>query len=257
MNNQYPQSKQTAIKGGGIASIQRTIEMRLNEQEQNIQESFKDLNNLIDKAKDMVKISSSIIDKIKSKQQQLQQQQPTNVDDEDDLNKLKSCLFNMGIINNPVTKDNSGSKYYDDLAMEIYRNFKQPIADNGGLMTLSDVYCRLNRARGMAGLISPDDLLNSCKQFNIKFKLNMKYFVYKDTNLHVLQINEVLYDDAKLNRIYDCIKSNKCSSAENLSKLLNLNVLVIKQQLLYSESIGQLCRDDTNYGLYFYINLFV
>jgi hypothetical protein len=99
-------------------------------------------------------------------------------------------------------------------------------------------------------------LLNACKQFNNKFKLNIKYLVYKDTNLHVLQIDEVLYDEARLSKIHDYISSNKFSSAEYLSKVLNLNVLVIKQQLLYSEATGKLCRDDTNYGLYFYPNLF-
>lgn len=32
----------------------------------------------------------------------------------------------------------------------------------GGMMTLPDVYCRVNRARGLE-LISPEDLLNACQ----------------------------------------------------------------------------------------------
>ena len=53
----------------------------------------------------------------------------------------------MGIIDNPVTKESSGSKYYKDLAMEIYKNFCQVISEKGGIMTLADVYCRLNRVK--------------------------------------------------------------------------------------------------------------
>lgn len=32
----------------------------------------------------------------------------------------------------------------------------------GGMMTLSDVYCRVNRARGLE-LLSPEDILNACQ----------------------------------------------------------------------------------------------
>lgn len=33
----------------------------------------------------------------------------------------------------------------------------------GGMMALTDAYCRVNRARGLE-LVSPDDLLNACRQ---------------------------------------------------------------------------------------------
>ena len=37
--------------------------------------------------------------------------------------------------------------------------------DAGGMMTLTDAFCRLNRARGLE-LVSPDDLLNACAELN-------------------------------------------------------------------------------------------
>lgn len=33
-------------------------------------------------------------------------------------------------------------------------------------MTLTDVYCRVNRARGLE-LLSPEDLLNACRQLSL------------------------------------------------------------------------------------------
>ena len=35
------------------------------------------------------------------------------------------------------------------------------LQDAGGMMTLTDAFCRLNRARGLE-LVSPDDLINAC-----------------------------------------------------------------------------------------------
>jgi hypothetical protein len=47
----------------------------------------------------------------------------------------------------------------------------------------------LNRARAIAGLISPEDHINACKQLN-KLNVNLKYNVYSDLNLHVLEVTQ-------------------------------------------------------------------
>lgn len=238
------------LKRGGITGIERKIEEKLNFQQKNIQDSFQDLNNLMVKAKDMVQLSVTITEKLKSKQQ-------ASANDEDaELNAFKSCLLNMGIINNPVTKDSSGSKYHHDLAKEINQTLEPKVRELGGIMLLSDAYCRLNRARAMAGLISPEDLLNACKELN-KLNLRLKYVIYQNTNLHVLQINELIQNSTQIELICGLINENQCLTADKLAKLLNVNSLVIKQQLIYAENIGKLCRDDTAYGLNFYINRFL
>lgn len=38
----------------------------------------------------------------------------------------------------------------------------EPIQEVGGMMALADVYCRVNRARGLE-LLSPEDLIRACK----------------------------------------------------------------------------------------------
>lgn len=47
----------------------------------------------------------------------------------------------------------------------------------------------MNRARAIAGLISPEDHINACKQLN-KLNVNLKYNVYSDLNLHVLEVTQ-------------------------------------------------------------------
>lgn len=138
----------------------------------------------MDQAKEMVGISNSLMAKISKN---TKPSGGNENDDDEDMKTLKSYFFNMGIIDNPVTREESGSKYYKALAMEIYKSLTKVIADHGGIMTLADVYCRLNRARGIAGLVSVEDLLSACKELN-RLDHELKYNVYKDMNLHVLEI---------------------------------------------------------------------
>ncbi len=140
--------------------------------------------------------------------------------------------------------------------MEISHNFTQVIIDEGGIMTLADVYCRLNRARGIAGLISSEDLMNASKQIN-KMNLKLKYNVYTDLNLHVLEIETSKANASKLDQVCELIEKNESLTPYALSKLLNINLIVAKKFLLDGEKVGRLCRDDTNTGLKFYTNLFL
>lgn len=72
-------------------------------------------------------------------------------------------------------------------------------------MALTDVYCRVNRARGLE-LLSPEDLLNACRQMQL---LDLPMVLYKfDSGVIVLKLAS-LSDD--------CIAE---STAELVSRLL-------------------------------------
>ena len=64
--------------------------------------------------------------------------------------KFKSYLLSLGIPN-PVTKEThgSGTHYHMQLAHEISKSLSKQVEEDGGMMLLSDAYCRINRARGM------------------------------------------------------------------------------------------------------------
>lgn len=59
-------------------------------------------------------------------------------------------------------------------------------------MSLTDVYCRINRARGLE-LLSPEDLLNSCRLMKT-LNLPLKLFEF-DSGVKVLQL-ESLRDES-------------------------------------------------------------
>jgi ESCRT-II complex subunit VPS36 len=237
----------------GITGIQRKIQEKLDQQDLKIQDSFRDLSILMNQAKEMVDLSNSIISKL-NKEALAKSSEEDN--DSEDMKKLKLYFLNIGLIDNPVTKESSGSKYYKNLASEIYNNMSKIVNNNGGIMTLADVFCVLNRARGMGGLISPDDLLMACRELN-KLNHNLKYNVYSDLNLHVLEIDSTQANSKKLNGIVDLVDRNEHLTAYNLSKILNCSLIVAKKHLLDAERCGMLCRDDTNMGLKFYKNFFL
>ena len=52
-----------------------------------------------------------------------------------------------------------------ELSRQLADFLEKPLQQSGGIMTLPDVYCLYNRARGTE-LVSPDDLLQAIKQFS-------------------------------------------------------------------------------------------
>ncbi len=78
---------------------------KLDQQDQQINNSFRDLNILINQAKDMVTLSNSLISKLAAKTA-ASASATTNDEETEDMNKLKGYFANMGIIDNPVTKGN-------------------------------------------------------------------------------------------------------------------------------------------------------
>lgn len=100
--------------------------------------------------------------------------------------RFKSYLLSLGI-DDPVTRDSykSDTQYYKSLAKQISDIIAEPLADVGGMMALTDVFCRVNRARGLE-LLSPEDLLNACRSMESQ-KLPLKLYQF-DSGVKVLQL---------------------------------------------------------------------
>ena len=54
------------------------------------------------------------------------------------------------------------------------------------MMTLSDAFCRLNRARGLE-LVSPDDLLNACAELSRAGDASLALHTFDGTGVMVLR----------------------------------------------------------------------
>nr|CAG4638587.1 EOG090X09MN [Cyclestheria hislopi] len=138
----------------GIVGIERKMQEKIKQTNENISVAFQDLKNLMDMAKDMVKLSQLMSNKIKERHGDIS---------EDDTIKFKSYLLSLGI-DDPVTRSaySSGDEYRRQLAKQIVSTLEKTIQEMGGMMGLTDAFCRVNRARGL-DLLSPEDFLQACR----------------------------------------------------------------------------------------------
>ncbi|PVD34429.1 hypothetical protein C0Q70_05702 [Pomacea canaliculata] len=196
-------------------------------------------------AKEMVTTAKTIASKIKEKQGAIT---------EDETVKFKSYLLSMGIPN-PVTREThgTGDKYYTELARQLATMLSRPIEESGGMMTLTDVYCRVNRARGME-LLSPEDLLHACELMEL-LGLSVKLRTF-DSGVMVLQAQNQ-NEEELVNTTMALVSERESLSAEELSQLVGVSVLLAKERLLLTEKMGGVCRDEHIEGLRFYPNLFL
>ena len=237
----------------GIQGIKKSMEQKHKQTDNQISKAFEDIDQLVAMAKPMVKLAKTISEKIRDKQGDVT---------DDETVKFKSYLMSLGI-SDPVTRDGAGSDqtYYLELAKEIYQILQAPLNESGGIMTLTDAFCRINRARGME-LISPEDLLNACKTFNNpksnSLNIPIQLHTFPETGVHVLQLASAEVSSEQTLAHTEGLVSEKTEtglSVEEFARLAGIAVVLAKERLLAAETCGRLCRDDSVEGLRFFPNL--
>ncbi|KAM5147656.1 vacuolar protein-sorting-associated protein 36 isoform 2-T2 [Callospermophilus lateralis] len=222
------------VRAVGIVGIERKLEEKRKETDKNISE-----------AKEMVELSKSIANKIKEKQGDIT---------EDETIRFKSYLLSMGIAN-PVTRETygSGTQYHMQLAKQLAGILQVPLEERGGIMSLTEVYCLVNRARGME-LLSPEDLVNACKMLEaLKLPLRLRVF---DSGVMVIELQSHK-EEEMVAAALETVSEKGSLTSEEFAKLVGMSVLLAKERLLLAEKMGHLCRDDSVEGLRFYPNLFM
>ncbi|PBC34647.1 vacuolar protein-sorting-associated protein 36 [Apis cerana] len=241
INKSLPQIKTRT----GIIGIERSLQEQQKATDESISMAFQDLKKLMEVAKDMVSISKTISTKIRERQGDIT---------EDETVRFKSYLMSLGI-DDPVTRDayKNSNEYFKQLAKQLADILEEPIKEVGGMMTLTDVYCRVNRARGLE-LLSPEDLLNASRQLaSLDLPIVLRVF---DSGVMVLQARS--HDDNTIvDIIADLIKKKGSLTAEELAQSEGISVLLARERLLVTEKKGKACRDDTIEALRFYPNLFL
>lgn len=229
----------------GIIGIERSLQEKQKETDESISLAFQDLTKLMNMAKDMVAISKTISAKIRARQGDIT---------EDETVRFKAYLMSLGI-DDPVTRDTykSSNEYFIQLAKQLAYILEEPIKEVGGMMTLTDVYCRVNRARGLE-LLSPEDLLHASRQLApLDLPIVLRSF---DSGVMVLQIRS--HDDnSVVDRIMELLKEKESLTAEDLAQSEGISVLLARERLLVTEKHGKACRDDSIEALRFYSNLFL
>jgi len=229
----------------GITGIEKKMNQKAKQDNANISKAFQDLDQLMEMAKPMVRLAKNISTKIRDKQGEIT---------EDETVQFKSYLLSLGI-DDPITKDSAGSdkKYYHGLAKEMFLILDQPIQDAGGMMTLTDAFVRVNRARGLE-LVSPDDLLMASKALK-EASLPMLLHTF-ESGVMVLRTSNHSEEEVKQS-LMNQLESVGTFTPEEMSTSLGLSLILAKERLLSAESEGLLCRDDSVEGLRFYPNRFL
>ena len=127
------------------------------------------------------------------------------------------------------------------------------------MMTLTDAFCRVNRARGMA-LLSPEDLIHACKTFE-GAALPIRLHTFSGgTGVTVLQLTSAQVGSEEVLTKTEKIVTDASASGmtpDEFARTAGIALVIAKERLLAAESVGRVCRDDTVEGLKFFPNLFL
>lgn len=244
-NSQGEKSRPNIKLRTGIIGIERGLIEKQKAENESISIAFQDLNKLMIMAKEMVDLSKNISTKLKDKYGDI-----TN----DEIIKFKSYLLSLGI-DDPVTKDafQSDAEFFEKLGNEICQIIEKPLREAGGIMALADVFCRVNRARGLE-LLSPEDFLSGCKMLaKMRSSVILREF---DSGVKVLQLANHS-DDAVVKETYELLKNSVFMTPEDLAKMLGISMILAKERLITTEKFGKACRDESIEGLKFYLNKFL
>ncbi|GAB0090142.1 Vacuolar protein-sorting-associated protein 36 [Sergentomyia squamirostris] len=226
----------------GIVGIERGIHEKQKQTDENIAVAFQDLKKLMGMAKEMVNVSKGIAAKIRNHDGDIS---------EDETVRFKSYLMSLGI-DDPVTRDSfsTNTEYFSNLSRQITEMLLDAITECGGMMSLADVYCRVNRARGLE-LLSPDDLLGACRM--MQGPIRLRQF---PSGAMVLQLDSH-NDDVIVKETEEHIREHESLTVEHFARNKSISVLLAQERLFTAERAGKICRDESLEGLRFFPNLFL
>ena len=270
-----PSKATSSAAGIGISSILRNVNSQTANMDTTIHEAFHDLDALMENAAEMVKLCENISGRLMS---QLESSSAggglRGGDQEEQLNLFKRQLMDLGIAS-PVTKKSAGTAYHACLARELCEFLDKVLASSRrNMVSLSDVYCLFNRARGTE-LISPQDLLRAVEMmrelglgFRVKeFRSGVKCILRSrgqdfssssSTGYSgVRACNQDDDDEAEeTNRVLQAIpKSGGKMSAMDWGLSSGCGFVVAESELHELEERGLLCRDESQGGVEFFANM--
>ncbi|CAB3397572.1 unnamed protein product [Caenorhabditis bovis] len=225
------------LRAVGISGIERRLAENHQKTHETITQAFDDMSKLMETAREMVNLSKSISEKVRTRKGEIS---------EDETIAFKSYLLSLGV-SDPVTKSTFGgsdSEYYQLLAKEINDTLLPTIKEHGGMIALPEVYCRINRARGME-LLSPEDVMNACEALKrIDSPLELHRF---PSGVFVVQLKDASVEST-VEQTLELVAALGRASANDLAENLGITVVLARERLLAAEEKGLICRDDSIEG---------
>jgi ESCRT-II complex subunit VPS36 len=266
-------SHSIASRKVGIDAIMTKSTLRHKEAAQLTDAAFQgDAETLLQEAAGLVKVIQKYVSTLETSRRE----HKLSGQEEQDATRLSDMLSNMGMTSalsrqqfrgsagSTASSSSGGGEVFDDYTQTLARqlaDFLRPkLPAAGGLLTLTDVYCLYNRARG-TNLISPEDLLDAvaCMK-SLSLGMSQRQF---PSGVSVIQSDE--FDDVVMaQKLKDLALQHYNPStvdtsgltALEVSRALHISALLAHEQLLESEKMGYLCRDETLETTRFFPNLF-
>lgn len=228
----------TSNAARGVGGILKSKEIKKTKESNLSEHGLKDLNALMQHARELKNLASQTSQKIEKK---------INFDE---ATKLRGMIMSLGL---EEDLDDSGQ---NQLESEIARVSHPILRLQGGIILLEDIYCAVNRARGTQ-LVSPEEVMAAAR--NIQDKYPQGGLVYQKYSSGVQVLKDAsLSDKVVADRISNMILDYPSGlSAESYAMTSSLSPIVAREQLFLAEHMGHICRDDSDRGTFFFLNQFL
>lgn len=249
-----PQEEKFSTVHAGVGGIIRKQERDMALVDGVTKEALSDLESLMRSARDVI----SVVQRYAAYQQDRSEQNISETStDIGERNEMESIMQSIGIVS-PVTKFSAGRMFHSELSRQLADVLLRGdlLRKMGGMASLADAYCVFNRARGTE-LVSPNDFLKAAEELNnLRVGLSFHKFPSGVMNIHLNEFDE----SSALARFLALLTEEEISktglSAHVAAKRMKVSLIVVKEQLLSCEKKGDLCRDESIEGLFFFPNLF-
>jgi ESCRT-II complex subunit VPS36 len=248
-NNKLIQNEKKQLSFG-IHSITQTENIKNEKNQEIINSSLDDLDALLTKADEISELISSF--------------RQLNQDSEDNRPFFKDS-DTLSIVNNLSSGDLKSRRLY---IQEISRKISEFLINDGildeqgGIITLLDLYALFNRGRIGENLISPQDLYDSCLEFqSLKLPLSLKIInkllvIQRNTEKH--NLNKIISDIKEfIEKHGDTDVSHfRFSNVIRVSEFFNWSLNIAEEFLQIALELGELAIDKQIFGKHYYLNLF-
>lgn len=235
-------------RGVGLHRLTQIEEDRTRKNEEIINSSLDDLHTLLAKANEI----KSLIDSFKRLQTGDEQSQAKIIPT---INQVT-----QSILRDP-SKDDQKKLYLHEISRQIseFLITDKTLEQEGGIITLMDLYALYNRGRVGFNLISPEQLFGACSQFEaLKLPLTLKKMnkVLVVQDLKFSDNDRLTSDIRKFIEIYgieDTFKFKYCNVLR-ASEYFNWSLTITEEILDTGLVNGLLCVDQQVTGKHYYLN---
>jgi ESCRT-II complex subunit VPS36 len=254
--------EQFSVTNAGVGGLIRRQEKTMQSVDNITKDALSDMDMLVKKAREVVDIVQryAAYRQEESNERALEESAVLSETSSQiaEINEMENIMQSIGIIS-PVTKYSAGRMYHMQLAQQIadLLSAQQRLQRLGGMITLTDLYCVVNRARGTE-LVSPEDLLAAAKVMHkLSLGMQLREFPSGVKVIELENLNEAAFAGKVKEMFEKSLEALRNGvSASDVASYCNISLTVAKERLLLIEKQGILCRDEHISGVTFFLNKF-